>query len=261
MNGLLIDPMAARFAGKVVLVTGGASGIGLAAARAFAAEGASVVLADRDAAGAEAGAAAIRAGGGTALGVAADVADFDACTAMVARAVEAFGGLHIAFNNAGIPSVIGGDFEDVAPAEWERLIATNLGGVFYSMKAEVPAMRAAGGTAIVNTASVASLVAAPGMAAYVASKHGVAGLTKAASLDLIRHGIRVNAICPGFVDTPMLAGAMASPEARAGIAAAVPIGRVADAEEVARTVLFLASDEASYMVGALLSVDGGVTVQ
>lgn len=253
--------MTARFAGKVVLVTGAASGIGLAAARAFAAEGARVVLADREAAGAEAGAAAIRAGGGTALAVTADVSDFEACEAMVARTVETFGGLHVAFNNAGIPSAIGGDFEDVAVAEWERLIATNLGGVFRSMKAEVPALRASGGTAIVNTASVASLIAAPGMAAYVASKHGVAGLTKAASLDLIRHGIRVNAVCPGFVDTPMLAGAMASPEARAGIAAAAPIGRVASAEEVARTVLFLASDEASYMVGALLSVDGGVTVQ
>lgn len=250
-----------RFVGKIVLITGAASGIGLAVAHAFAAEGARVVLADRDAGGAKAGTDAIRAAGGIASSVSVDVSDFAACEAMVAQAVECFGGLHIAFNNAGIPSAIGGAFEDVAVADWDRLIATNLSAIFYSMKAEIPALRASGGTAIVNTASVASLVAAPGMPAYVASKHGVAGLTKAAALDLIGHGIRVNAICPGFVDTPMLAGAMASAEARAQIEAATPIGRVASAAEVARTVLFLASDDASYMVGALLSVDGGVVVR
>ena len=129
------------------------------------------------------------------------------------------------------------------------------------MKAEVPALKAYGGTAIVNTASVASLVAAPGMAAYVASKHGVGGLTKAAALDLIDHGIRVNAICPGFVDTPMLGGAIATLESRAAISAMAPIGRIATADEVAQTVLFLASDAASYLVGVLLSVDGGIIIQ
>ncbi|MEY2926198.1 MAG: hypothetical protein RL367_675, partial [Pseudomonadota bacterium] len=123
------------------------------------------------------------------------------------------------------------------------------------------ALKAHGGTAIVNTASIASLIAAPGMAAYVASKHGVGGLTKAAALDLIGHGIRVNAICPGFVDTPMLAGAIATPQDRAAMSAIAPIGRIASAQEVAQTVVFLASDAASYMVGALLSVDGGVAIQ
>jgi NAD(P)-dependent dehydrogenase (short-subunit alcohol dehydrogenase family) len=140
-------------------------------------------------------------------------------------------------------------------------VNTNLSGIFYSMKAQVPAMKASGGTAIVNTASIASLIAAPGMAAYVASKHGVAGLTKAAALDLIRHGIRVNAICPGFVDTPMLAGAIQTTEAQRQIEMKIPNRRIATPQEIAATALFLASSEASYVVGGLLSVDGGLVIQ
>jgi NAD(P)-dependent dehydrogenase (short-subunit alcohol dehydrogenase family) len=250
-----------RFDGKVVLVTGAASGIGLAAAMAFAREGAKIVLADKNIALAEDGEESIRSAGGSATSVFTDVSDFASCEAMVAHAVEMFGALHIAFNNAGIPSAIGGSFEDFTVENWDALIATNLTGVFHSMKAEVPALKAHGGTAIVNTASVASLVAAPGMAAYVASKHGVAGLTRAAALDLISHGIRVNAICPGFVDTPMLAGAIATPESRAAMGAMAPIGRIATGDEIAQTALFLASDAASYMIGVLLSVDGGVVIQ
>jgi len=248
--------MTARFQGKVVLVTGGASGIGLATARAFAREGAGVVIADRD--GEAAGRAAASIPGSTSI--AADVGDFAACEAMVAHALASFGALHVAFNNAGMPTPIGGEFEDIPLDQWQQVMATNLSGIFHSMKAEVPAMRAGGGGAIVNTASVAALVAAPGMAAYVASKHGVAGLTKAAALDLIRHNIRVNAVCPGIVATGMTAAVVENPEMKAAAEAQVPAGRIGTPEEIAETVLFLASDAASYMVGALVTVDGGVTL-
>ena len=251
----------ARFTGKSILVTGAASGIGLAVANAFAAEGGRLVLADLNAAGAEGAASQIRSNGGEAVATALDVADFAQCEAAVALAVARYGRLDIAINNAGMPSVITPEFEDFSLEAWRRLIDVNLGGVFYCLKAQVPALKAAGGGAIVNTASVASLVAAPGMAAYVASKHGVAGLTKAAALDLIRYRIRVNAVCPGMIRTPMLGPLLEDAQAMQHIASQMPIGRVGEAEEVARTVLFLASDEASYMVGTLLTVDGGVVLQ
>lgn len=252
--------MSTRFESKVVVVTGAAGGIGLAAARAFAEEGARVVLADRDRAGVEKAAAQIVADGGQATAVEVDIADFASCERMVAHAVSTFGRLDIAFNNAGIPSGIAPGFDDITVEEWDRVIGTNLSGTFYCMKAETPALKASGGGAIVNTASVMSLIAAAGMSSYVASKHAVAGLTKAASLDLIPHGIRVNAVCPGFIETPMLAPVVADAAVRRQIESQAPADRLGQPEEVAAAVLFLASDQAAYVVGSLLSVDGGVAV-
>ncbi len=253
--------MTQRFSGKTVLVTGAAGGIGLAAATAFAQEGANVVLADRDTIRVEAAAQSLSTAGLSASAVTVDVSNFASCQAMVAHTLATFGQLDIAFNNAGIPSALGIAFEDVPVEDWRNILDVNVSGMFYCMKAEVPAMKAAGGGAIVNTASVASIIAAKGMAAYVASKHAVAGLTKAAALDLIGSNIRVNAIAPGSVNTPMLAPLMADPVNSGAIAASVPAGRVGEPGEIANAVLFLASSDASYMVGALVCVDGGVVIQ
>ena len=250
-----------RFDGKSILVTGGASGIGRAAALAFAAEGGQVLVADQNGTGAEATLAAIRAAGGQAEAMQADVSDYAQCAAMVARAVQCFGGLHVAFNNAGIPGSLIKSVHEYELAEWNQMLAVNLTGVFHCIKAEVPAMLASGGGAIVNTASVAGLIAAANMASYATAKHGVVGLTRAAALDLIGQGIRVNAVCPGAVRTAMLDQALAVPEIKAKMESDHPIGRTASAEEVARVVLFLASDEASFVVGHAMPVDGGLTIK
>jgi NAD(P)-dependent dehydrogenase (short-subunit alcohol dehydrogenase family) len=186
---------------------------------------------------------------------------YDACERAVRSVVEAFGAIHVLVNNAGVPSRIYKELEDFSLDEWRDVMDVNLSGAFHCIKAATPSLKAAGGGAIVNTASVASCVAAPGMAGYVASKHGLAGLTKAAALDLIRHNIRVNAVCPGLTRTPMIAPALADPQMRAFFEAKAPIGRMSEPEEVANAILFLASDAASYIVGALLSVDGGVIVE
>jgi NAD(P)-dependent dehydrogenase (short-subunit alcohol dehydrogenase family) len=179
----------------------------------------------------------------------------------VKRTVQEFGTLDIAVNNAAMPSSIVSDFSEYDREEWRRVLEVNVTGVFNCMMAEAPIMVSAGGGAIVNTASMASFIAAPGMAPYTTSKHAVAGLTKSFALDLIRHRIRVNAVCPGFVDTPMLQSAMLTREARAQIERIPPTGRIAEAQEIASPILFLASEEASYLVGTLLNVDGGVLLQ
>lgn len=248
------------FESKVALVTGAGSGIGRATARAFALEGAKVVVADVNAEAARNVSQSLVAQGGSAIACEVDVADPAACEAMVARTVEAFGRLDIAVNNAGIPAGFGADFLDTTIELWRRVIEVNLSGVFHAMRAEVPAMRASGGGVIVNTASVAGLIAGKGMASYVAAKHGVAGLTKAAALDLIGQGIRVNAVCPGAIETAMLEPLMNDPAARAAMEGNIPAGRVGRAEEVAGAILFLCSPAASYAVGQLMLLDGGVSL-
>ena len=179
---------------------------------------------------------------------------------MVDHAVKTFGGLHVAVNNAGINDTPYDDFENIVIDDWLRVMDTNVNAVFRAMKAEIPALRRSGGTAIVNTASAAAVAAVPGKAPYVTSKHAVAGLTRTAALDLIRHGIRVNAIAPGLTWTPMIASAAREQGLQDALKAMTPIGRMATPEEMASAILYLASDEASFVVGSLMVIDGGLTV-
>ncbi len=249
-----------RFPDRSVLVTGAGSGIGRAAALLFAQEGGRLIVVDQNEADAQATAALIRDAGGEAFAVGADVSRGASCRAMVERALAAYGRLDVAFNNAGV----GGSGFAVADEEevaWNRIVEVNLKGVFLSMKYEIPALLAAGGGAIVNTASVAGLVGERGIGSYCASKHGVVGLTRTAALDYIGQGIRINAICPGATRTQLLAAWFQDPKVEEFILSRHPIGRVAEPEEIARAALFLASDDASFIVGQALAVDGGLTAQ
>jgi NAD(P)-dependent dehydrogenase (short-subunit alcohol dehydrogenase family) len=219
-----------------------------------------VAVVDQNEADAEKTVALIKESGGDAIAIAADVSLEADCRGMVERAVSAHGKLNIAFNNAGV-GASGFAVADEEEIAFSRLIDVNLKGVFLSMKYEIPAMLAAGGGAIVNTASVAGLVGERGIGAYAASKHGVVGLSRTAALDYIGRGIRINAVCPGATRTRILADWFQDPKVEQFILSRHPIGRIAEPEEIGRAVMFLASDDASFVVGHALAVDGGLTAQ
>lgn len=247
--------------GHVALVTGASSGIGRATALAFAEQGASVVVADVNDERGEATVSQIRDAGGQATYVHADVSDAGQVDAMVGSAVSTYGKLDHAFNNAGIEGEPA-PLTDCPRDNWDRTLAINLTGVFLCLQAEIPAMRASGGGSIVNCASIAGLNGFPGLAAYVASKHGVNGLTKAAALELAPEGIRVNSVCPGAIDTEMVARVKEEqPELIEQTVAAHPLGRLGLPEEIASTVLWLCSDAAGFVTGQAIAVDGGYTTQ
>lgn len=251
--------MSATFAGKVALVTGGGSGIGRATALAFARAGARVAVVDIDEDAGREVVAAMTAAGGEAMFIRADVVNAAEVEAMVARTVDAYGKLDCAVNNAGIEEEHM-RLADCPEATFDRIMAINVKGVWLALKYELAAMLRSGGGAIVNTASVAGLVAAPRMAAYCASKHAVLGLTKSAAIEYARKHIRVNAVCPGVIRTPMYERALeVDPKGTAQVAQLHPIGRVGEPEEVAAVILWLCSDAASFVTGHAHTVDGGLT--
>ena len=248
------------FSGKVALVTGAASGMGLATAQAFAETGAAVVLADFKEEAVKAAAQNLVAGGHKAIAVRCDVSDDAQVAEMVDRTVAEFGRLDAAFNNAGVMARIAST-ADSTRADWDRVIGINLRGVWSCMKHELRQMERQGSGAIVNNASVGALTGNPGIGSYIASKHGVVGLTRTAALEYIKHGIRVNAVNPGLIDTQVARDVVNGDEqAYAEMAKHVPIGRAGRPEEIASAVLWLCSTGASYIVGHALTVDGGMTV-
>jgi NAD(P)-dependent dehydrogenase (short-subunit alcohol dehydrogenase family) len=252
--------MEREFVGKVAIVTGAGSGIGRATAQAFAAAGARVAVNDRDDTGGPETVRMIQDAGGEAVFVKADVTAMDEVQAMVDTAVSTWGRLDIAFNNAGIEGEMSPTHLESAEA-WNRVIAVNLTGVWQCMKAEIPAMLEHGGGAIVNCASVAGLVGFQGSAPYVASKHGVVGLTKTAALDYATQGIRVNAVCPGVIRTAMVDRVIAAnPGMEGALMAMEPVGRLGESEEIADAVLWLASCRSNFVTGQAIAVDGGFTV-
>ena len=243
------------FAGKVALVTGGSSGIGRATAHAFAEAGATVVLSDIDAAGGEAVAQALRDGRREAAFIRADVSQAADVARLVTETVARFGRIDCAHNNAGI---LGGitRLADVREDEYDRLMSINLKGVWLCLKAEILQMQRQGGGAIVNTASIAGIRGSAWLPIYSTTKHGVVGLTRAAALGYAEDGIRVNAVCPGYVDTQMVTN---TPLLQQRAAERTPMGRLATPEEIAAAVLWLCSDASSYVTGEAMVLDGGAT--
>jgi NAD(P)-dependent dehydrogenase (short-subunit alcohol dehydrogenase family) len=249
-----------RLEGKVAIITGAGSGIGRVAAGLFAAEGASVVVADvvEEAARATVDTIAGRGGRATAVGV--DVTDETQVNDMVSTALADFGGLHVLFNNAGIFPGDDGGVLDTPTSTWDRVMEVNLKGVWLGCKAALPVMTEGGGGSIVNVASFVALMgAATAQVAYTASKGGVLSFTRELAVEYARVGVRANALCPGPIDTPLLAELLADPGRRQRRLVHIPMGRLGRPEEIARAALFLASDDASFMTGAALVVDGGIT--
>jgi NAD(P)-dependent dehydrogenase (short-subunit alcohol dehydrogenase family) len=248
------------YAGKVAFVTGAANGIGRAAALAFAREGASVVVADVSESSNQETASIIEKLGGRALAVRCDVSRAEDVKAALDQAIEVFGRIDFAFNNAGVEQAIAA-MADLNDEEWDRIIRINLRSVFLCMKYEIPLMLKNGGGAIVNTSSGAGVKGFKGQAAYAAAKHGVIGLTKSAALDYAQLKIRINAVCPGIIDTPMMhrfTGGTREGEER--VIAQEPVARMGTPEEIAASVVWLCSDAAAFVVGHAMVIDGGQTV-
>ena len=256
----MTDARTDQFAGRVAFITGAGSGIGRATALAFAAQGAAVAVSDNAEKEVRETARLIEEQGGKALPVLCDVTRSDDVAAAVAATVQRFGRLDFAFNNAGIEQPPA-PLHEISDEQWDRIIDINLRGVFYGMKHEIPAMLATGGGAIVNTSSGAGVIGIAGQSAYAAGKHAIIGLTKAAALDYAASGVRINAVCPGIIETPMMDRfSGGTEEGRQRVIGQEPIGRMGRPEEIASAVLWLCSDLGAFTVGHALVVDGGQTV-